>query len=277
VTDESELEARAAELRRTVYGTPGGHETDAVGELAKVEEALARLKSPPAGSESPSAAGAPAAGAAGPAGAADAAQAAWPLAGGRRTRGILITVAAAVAVVVVGAALALGPIRELTDPPRGLAVFDRAPVETDTGPRGSDVTLDQRAASTLRHIGLVVGYDVWVFRDGTDVCMIAQLGEENGWGANCVTEEVFLDRGIRRYIAYDELCDETRPPGLEPGGALALAWSADSTEVEWSIVPMSESGADRDRVQVPALPGGSAAMTYEEWSSARLAARADGS
>lgn len=273
MTDESELEARAAELRRAVYGTPGGHETDAVGELAKVEEALARLKSPPAGSESPSAADAPADAAA----AADAAEAAAWHAQRRRTRGILITVAAAVAVVVVGAALALGPIRELAGPPRGLAVFDRAPVETDTGPRGSDVALDQRAASTLRHIGLVVGHDVWVFRDGTDVCMIAQLGEENGWGANCVTEEVFLDRGIRRYIAYEELCDDTRPPGLEPGGALALAWNADSTEVEWSIVPMSESAADRDRMRVPAVVRESAAMTYEEWSSARLAARADGS
>jgi hypothetical protein len=273
MTDESELEARAAELRRAVYGTPGGHETDAVGDLAQIEEALARLKSPPEGSEPPSAADAPADAAA----AADAAEAAGWHAQRRRTRGILITIAAAVAVVVVGAALALGPIRELTGPPRGLAVFDRAPVETDRGPRGSDVALDQRAASTLRHIGLVVGHDVWVFRDGTDVCMIAQLGEENGWGANCVTEEVFLDRGIRRYIAYDELCDDTRPPGLEPGGALALAWSADSTEVEWSIVPMSESAADRDRVRVPAVVEESAAMTYEEWSSTRLAARADGS
>jgi hypothetical protein len=270
MTDESDLEARAAELRRAVYGTPGGHETDAVAELAQVEDALARLRGPPAGSESPSAAGAPAANA-------DATDAAAPLARRRRTRGILIAVAAAVAVVVVGAALALGPIREFAGPPRGLAVFDRAPVDADAGPRGSDVTLDQSAASTLRHIGRVAGHDVWVFRDGTDVCMIAQLGEENGWGANCVTEEVFLDRGIRRYIAYDELCDETRPPGLEPGTAVALAWNAESTEVEWSIVPISESGADRDRLSVPALPSGSAGMTYEEWSSARLAARPDGS
>lgn len=271
MTDESDLEARAAELRRAVYGTPGGHESDAVAELAQVEEALARLRNPPAEREPGSVAGAPAEDVE------DAADAAGSLARRRRTRGFLIAVATAVAVVVVGVALALGPIRELAGPPRGLAVFDRAPVGADTGPRGSDVALDYRAASTLRHIGRVVGHDVWVFRDGPDVCMIAQLGEENGWGANCVTEAVFLDRGIRRYIAYDELCDETRPPGLEPGGAVVLAWNVDSTEVEWSIVPISESGADRDRVRVPALPGGSAAMTYEEWSSARLAARPDGS
>jgi hypothetical protein len=272
MTEESDLEARAAELRRAVYGMPGGHESDAVPELAEVEDALARLRNPPAGSDSPSE-GAPAVDAA------DAADAAASFARRRRTRGILIavTAAVAVAVVVVGGALALGPIRELAGPPRGLAVFDRAPVDADTGPRGSDVTLDQRAASTLRHVGSVVGHDVWVFRDGTDVCMIAQLGEENGWGANCVAEEVFLDRGIRRYIAYDELCDETRPPGLEPGNAVALAWNAESTEVEWSIVPISESGGDRDRLSVPALPSGSAGMTYEEWSSARLAARPDGS
>ncbi len=271
MSDEADLEARAAELRRVVYGTPGGHESDAVAELEQVEAALARLRSPVAGRESSSAADGSAADAA------EAAEAAEALVRRRRTRGILIAGAAAVSVIVVGVALAFGPMRELIGPPRGLAVFDRAPVAADLGPRGSDVTLDQRAASTLRHIGRVVGHDVWVFRDGTDVCMIAQLGEENGWGANCVTEDAFLDRGIRRYIAYDELCDETRPPGLEPGGAVVLAWNTESIEVEWSIVPISESGADRDRVRVPALPGGSAAMTYEEWSSANLAARPDGS
>lgn len=271
MNDEADLEARAAELRRAVYGTPGGHETDAVAELEQVEETLARLRNPRAGSESPSAAGGSVADAG------DVPGAAVSLARQRRTRRILIPVASAVAVVVAGAALAFGPLRELAGPPRGLAVFDRPPVEADTGPRGSDVTLDQHAASTLRHIGRVVGHDVWVFRDGSDVCMIAQLGEENGWGANCVTEAVFLDRGIRRYIAYDELCDETRPPGLEQGGALVFAWNDDSTEVEWSIVPISESSADRDRVRVPALPSGSAPMTYEEWSSTRLAARPDGS
>lgn len=273
MTEESDLEARAAELRRAVYGTPGGHESDAVPELAEVEAALARLRNPPAGSESPSER-APASDAVD---ATDATDTAGSLARRRRTRGILIAVAVAVAVVVAGAALALGLIREFAGPPRGLAVFDRAPVEADAGPRGSDETLDRRAASTLRNIGRAVGHEVWVFRDDTDVCMIAQLGEENGWGANCVTERVFLDRGIRRYIAFDELCDETRPPGLEPGGAVMLAWKVDSTEVEWSIVPISESGGDRDRVRVPALRGGSAAMTYEEWSSGRLAARADGS
>lgn len=265
MTDEADLEARAAELRQIVYGTPGGHESDAVAELELVEEALGRLRNPPADRESASP------------GAAATADATQSHARNRRTRGILMSAGVAVAVVLVGAALALGPLRELAGPPRGLAVFDRAPVAADTGPRGFDVTLDERAASTLRHIGQVVGHEVWVFRDGTDVCMIAQLGEENGWGANCVTEAVFLDRGIRRYIAYDELCDDTRPPGLEPGSAVALAWNAESTEVEWSIVPISESTGDRDRVRVPAVPGGSAAMTYEEWLSARLAPRPDGS
>lgn len=188
-----------------------------------------------------------------------------------------MVLAGAAALVVAGVALAIGPIRELNVPPRGLEVFDRARSDQDTGPRGSEIALGARAVETIRHIGRVVGFDVWVFRDGTDVCMMVQRDARSGWGANCVDEAVFLDRGIRQLISADELIGGARPAGMEPGTAVELEWSDESVEVEWSIVPISDATIDPGRIWVPASPEGSTPMTYEEWSSARLAARLGGS
>ena len=278
MTDETELEARAAELRRQVYGTPGGHESDAVTELAEVEHALARLRETsvasasgtPMGTRTSTGRAAPT-----PALADDAEDVTDSSEPTRRGRRMVLAGAAALVVAVV--ALTLGPIRELTVPPRGLEVFDRARGGEDAGPRGSEIALGARAVETIRHIGRAVGFEVWVFRDGTDVCMMVQRDERSGWGANCVDEAVFLDRGIRQLISSDELSGRARPAGLEPGTAVELEWSDESVDVEWSIVPISEAAADPGRVWVPASPEGSTPMTYEEWSSARLAARLGGS
>jgi hypothetical protein len=278
MTDETELEARAAELRRVVYGTPGGHESDAVTELVEVEHALARLREASAARESRSfmatrtstRLATPM-----PALARDAGDGAGSSERTRLVRRIVLVGAAAL--VVASAALAIGPIRELTVPPRGLEVFDRARSDEDTAPRGAETALGARAVETIRHIGRAVGFEVWVFRDGTDVCMIVQRDERSGWGAKCMHEADFLDRGIRQLITADELSGRARPAGLEPDTAVELQWNDDSVDVEWAIVPITEAAADPGRVWVPASPEGSAPMTYEEWSSARLAARGGGS
>ncbi len=48
MTDDShELEARAQALRRVVYGTPDGFESDAATELATIEHRLAALRPRP--------------------------------------------------------------------------------------------------------------------------------------------------------------------------------------------------------------------------------------
>jgi hypothetical protein len=281
MTDETELEARAAELRRLVYGTPGGHESDAVTELVEVEHALAKLRETsaesasgaPVGTRTSTGRAAPT-----PALAEDPEDATDSSERTPRARRMVLAGAAALVVAVVaGAALAIGPIRDLAEPPRGLEIFDRARGDEDAGPRGSEIALGARAVETIRHIGRVVGFDVWVFRDGTDVCMIVQRDERSGWGANCVDEAVFLDRGIRQLISSDELIGRARPAELEPGTAVELEWSDESVEVEWSVVPISDVNIDPGRIWVPASPEGSTPMTYEEWSSARLAARLGGS
>jgi hypothetical protein len=279
MTDETELEARAAELRRVVYGTPGGHESDAVTELVEIEHALASLREASAARESRSStAMRTSTGLATPMPALTKDAAGDGAGSSERTgRSRRVVLVAAAALIIASLALAIGPIRELTVPARGLEVFDRARSDEDTAPRGAETALGARAVETIRHIGRAVGFEVWVFRDGTDVCMIVQRDERSGWGAKCMHEADFLDRGIRQLITTDEFSGRARPAGLEPGTAVELQWSDDSVDVEWSIVPITEAAADPGRVWVPASPEGSAPMTYEEWSSARLAARGGGS
>lgn len=279
MTDETDLEARAAELRRLVYGTPGGHESDAVTELVEVEHALMQRREASVATPSGAVMGTrsstePAASARARA---EHAVGHAEIVSNHDRRIRRIVFAGTAALVVAGAALAIGPMRELTVVPRGLEVFDRARSDDDAAPRGSETALGARAAETIRYIGRAVGFEVWVFRDGTDVCMIVQRDERSGWGAKCVDEATFLERGIRQLITYDELSGRARPAGLDPGSAVELEWNDESVEVEWSIVPISEAAADPGRVWVPASPEGSTPMTYEEWSSARLAARLGGS
>ncbi|MFD4421009.1 hypothetical protein ACFWN7_05855 [Agromyces sp. NPDC058484] len=273
MTDEIELEARAAELRRLVYGTPHGHESDAVAELVAVELELARLRATPETAAEPSE---DARAAADTVDAEFAVDAAIPGRLRRRRRlalagGALLLVGAAVAV-------ALGRTSELIDPPRGLEVFERARGDADAGPRGFVAVLDTDAVATLRSIGRAVGHDVWVFRDDGDVCMIAQRRNWSGWGANCVSETEFGDGGIRQFIPYDEFDGRERPADLDPASAVELTWDDGSAEVEWSVVPLSNASIDDVRVWGPtSAEGGLAPMTYEEWSSTRLAERPDGS
>lgn len=275
--DRARLTARRDELRRVVYGAPGGEsggassagESDAATEMLAVEHELARLRAADEAETAPSAGigTGPAAKALATAGAAESTTSTR-----LRTRRRLALAAAGILaagiVIGLGVALAAEPVANLVAPPRGLEVFDRARDDVDTGPRAFVAVLGADAVSSFRSIGRAVGHDVWVFRDGDEVCMIAQTQNRSSWGANCVSETEFRRTGIRQYLSYDELGDQARPAGLDPASAVALTWTDRSDAVEWSIAPSARASTDGAWVWVPiADDGGPAPMTYEEWSS----------
>ncbi|PWC03645.1 hypothetical protein [Agromyces badenianii] len=283
--DHARLTARRDELRRVVYGAPGGHESNAVAELADVErqleqlEQLAQLRA-----MQESAAGSAEGDRAAEGGVDDGVVARTGLSRPRPgrpwfARPVVALLGAAVAVAVGGGlAVALDPWADAGEPPRGLEVFERADDDVDAAPRAFVAALGREAVATFRNIGRAVGHDVWVFRDGRDVCMIAQRRPWSSWGANCVSETKFMRSGISQFITYDEFSGQARPAGLDYSSAVELTWTNGSAEVEWSIVPASRAAVDGVWVWVPAsADGGSVPMTYEEWSTVGPGAGPNGS
>lgn len=272
--DRARLFARRDELRRVIYGTPGGDTAEAGAELAVVEQELDELDARDArerlerfnrrGNDSQAAAAASvASGTSEPSEPSDASRSRW-----WRRPAFVGAGALAVAAIGITVAVAIGSPPNLADPPRGLEVFDRGRDAVDAGPRAFVAVLGTEAAATFRSIGHAVGHDVWVFRDDGDVCMIAQREQWSSWGANCVTETEFARRGIRQFITADEFGDQEPPIGLHPSSAVELVWNERSTAVEWSIVPLSNASVDGVWVFVPApVDDGPTPMTYDEWSS----------
>jgi hypothetical protein len=270
--DRARLTARRDELRRVVYGAPvdgsgAAGESDAATELLAVEHELARLRAAGEAAAGTRTGTGLATNTAGTSGAIESSTS-------RRLRTRRRSALAAAGILGVGVAIgiivtvAAGPIADLFAPPRGLEVFDRARDDVDTGPRAFVAVLGADAVSSFRSIGRAVDHDVWVFRDGDAVCMIAQTQNRSSWGANCVSETEFRRTGIRQYLSYDELDDQARPAGLDSASAVALSWTDRSDTVEWSIVPSARAGADGAWVWVPISEGGGPApMTYEEWTS----------
>ncbi|MEF3402597.1 hypothetical protein [Agromyces sp. CCNWLW203] len=282
--DRARLTARRDELRRVVYGAPGGGsgaassagESDAATELLVVEHELARLRAADEVNAASSAGTGTGTGTDLGAGLAEKTSATAGAAESttstrlrtrRRPALAAAGILAAGIAIGIGVTLAAEPVANLVTPPRGLEVFDRARDDVDTGPRAFVAVLGADAVSSFRSIGRAVDHDVWVFRDGDAVCMIAQTQHRSSWGANCVSETEFRRTGIRQYISYDEL-GEARPEGLDPASAVALSWTDRSDTVEWSIVPSARASTDGAWVWVPiADDEGPAPMTYEEWSS----------
>ncbi|WP_157421770.1 hypothetical protein [Agromyces sp. Leaf222] len=262
-SERSELEARAAALRRIVYGTPGGHLSAAAAELETVE---AQLRSgsdptPGPGSDPISGSGPIASPTADPLRAGGLAvieqveqigqhpqvdpavpdpavpdqalrDPAPPGAPPGTRRRVLVMVAVAAAIAVVAA---LGPLRALSEPPRGLEVFDRAPDPSQALMPGNDDILTPASLASVRYIGTEVGYRAWVFRDRGDVCLTLQRENWNGSGTTCVAESDFARSGIRQVVRYEQLRDLARPVGVGPGDGVEFAWTADSTGLEWSM------------------------------------------
>lgn len=253
IEHEDPLERRRDELRRIVYGTRGGAESDAATELAEVEAELAartRVGAPavPAASVSPGSSkslGTSPPDAAPDPDATDATDAAPPAAEEPRppwrpTRTQAI-VAAIVAFVVIATGIALvGPARDALSPPRGLGVFERELLPDDlelvdqvaTGAR-----LGPDEAATLRSLGRAFGYEFWVFRDDGRICMLSRRLYFFDWERSCATLQEFQAHGLTRLIAADDIRDGARPRRIGPGDVVVVTWGPDSTEIEWTVEP----------------------------------------
>lgn len=259
--DDAELEARADALRRVVYGTPDGYETDAAIELERVEAELAGRSEQRRAAASRTAAPAPDAGSgeSGDAPGADAPVAARrdespnpPAAAALRPRrwpGVLaiagvLGVFAAVGAVALDAALA---------PPRGLAVFDRPQQPEDE----SLVVALGAQADTVRKLDELFGRGFWVYLNGADqVCLsVIPIGGTNlVERGECASRERFAEHGIVVQYAATEL-GARRPRGSGERDVIVVSWLPDAEGVEWELVMIDPPGNDR--------------MTYGEWSSGR--------
>ena len=246
---EDPLERRRDELRRIVYGTPAEPPADVVAELLALEDELVARgdadRGPP-----PSESSTPVAEPLMPPSSATAASTDEPVVEaegppGRapmRHRGVAraLTVLA-----LAGAAIAvLGPARDLLSPPRGLEVFERPPSAAELDRAGDVVEaayLDPVPSSSLRSVGHVVGYEVWVYRDGRSVCLLTQRDFWFAWVRSCVSLDEFNERGLVRRIPAAEISDLTRPSPVEPDDVVLVEWGPRSTGAEWRTVSGGES------------------------------------
>lgn len=268
IEHEDPLERRRDELRRIVYGTRGGAESDAATELAEVEAELA-ARARAAAAPVPAASVAPVS-----VGRADSSRPTLPAVPDRaedaadddassareprtttttappvveeppprwrptRTQAI---VAAIVAVLVVATGIALvGPARDALSPPRGLGVFEHELLPDDlevvdqvaTGAR-----LGPDEAATLRPLGRAFGYEFWVFRDDGRICMLSRRLYFFDWERSCATLQEFQAHGLARRIAADDIRNGARPRVVGPGDVVLVTWGAESTEIEWEVEP----------------------------------------
>lgn len=261
IEHEDPLERRRDELRRIVYGTPGGSEADAAVELAEVEaelaaRAAATIAAPEAvaawdgvlaasvapDSRSPAATAVEAFEPESSAGTEPSAShpTEEPPARWRPSRGqVLAAILALLLLVAVGIAL-IGPAREALSPPRGLGVFERE-VEPDDLDRVDQVTTGARLgpdeAMTLRTLGRAFGYEFWVFRDDGRVCLLSQRLYFFEWVQTCATLQEFQAHGLTRRISADEIRHGARPRRIGPGDVVVVTWGPESTDLEWHVEP----------------------------------------
>lgn len=258
---EDALERRRDELRRIVYGTPGGAEADEAIELAEVEAELAARSAAtvePEELEQPEPATwrdaasrvtrAEAAGratgpeAASPATEPDAATPATeePPERWRPTRGQVVAAVLALILIVAAGVALIGPARDALSPPRGLGVFEREVLPDDLDRVDQVATgagLGPDEAMTLRALGRAFGYEFWVFRDDNRVCLLSQRLFFFDWMQTCATLQEFQAHGLTRRIAADEIRDGARPRRIGPGDVVVVTWGPESTEIEWRVEP----------------------------------------
>ena len=267
---EDALHRRREELRRIVYGTRDGAESDAARELAEVEAELAALAAAPSRPTGAAAAARPPVDSAAEASArapvtsdsdtlvADADPDADPDAGididaapsvstseeppprWRPSRGQLIA-AALVAFLLVATGIALiGPAREALSPARGLGVFERELLPDDqevVDQVSTAARLGPDEAATLRSLGRAFGHEFWVFREDARVCMLSRRLYFFAWQQTCVTLQEFQTHGLTRRIPADDIRDGARPRRVGPGDVVVVTWGPESTELEWAIEP----------------------------------------
>jgi hypothetical protein len=260
--DEDRLERRRDELRRIVFGTPGGAPADAEEELVAVERELAAAT---AASERP---------------ALDGDQRTAAHAGTNpefvadhpsRSRGHRRMIAVAVVLVLIGAGAVLSSgVRDALSPARGLEIFEREPSARELALVDRVVTtasVSPDDAVNLRSLGRVFGYDFWAYRNPHQVCMLSQRPFFFDWVRTCASHRGFDRSGLSRRISGDDIRSIARPKRIQPDDVVVVSWGPDSIDIEWYVErpdPARELEVD-----------GPLPMTYEEWSSSRLAVRPD--
>ncbi|MDQ2699617.1 MAG: hypothetical protein M3Y46_12565 [Actinomycetota bacterium] len=284
--DEDRLERRRDELRRIVFGTPGGAPVDAEEELVAIERELAARRAREGVDHDERRATAPGAGAELDATAAsdrralddhDAAAvdaAANPELVARRSsrsRGHRRGIAVAGVLVLVGAGAVLSSgVREALSPARGLEIFEREPsarelVLVDRVATTASVSADD--AVSLRSLGRVFGYDFWAYRNPHQVCLLSQRPFFFDWVRTCASHRGFDRFGLSRRISGGDIRSIARPQRIQPDDVVVVSWGPDSIDIEWYVErPDPARGLE-----------GPVPMTYGEWSSSRLAVRPDGS
>jgi hypothetical protein len=155
-------------------------------------------------------------------------------------RGFALAAAVAIIAAVV---LALGPIREMTGPPRGLSIFDRA--QTAQELRSVDRIVDAaglhpEATVELRSLGRVFGHDFWVYRHGDRVCLVTQRLYWYDWIQNCVTVRQFEADGLTRRIPVDDVREDALPGGVQGDDVIVVNWGPRSMELQWRMALLWE-------------------------------------
>lgn len=223
---EEPLERRRDELRRLVYGTPAGASDEIHAELLEIERAMAAAREREVVVVTPvEVVPAPA-----PA----------PLRrlAGRRGAALTGAVLAVAAMV-----LALGPIREVIDPPPALSIFDRE--QTAQELRSIDrivAAADVRPEATvaLRSLGRVFGHDFWTYRQDDLVCLLTQRLYWFDWVQRCVTVGQFEADGLARIIPADDVRADALPGGVRSDDVIVVEWGPQSIVLQWRIALRSE-------------------------------------
>ena len=275
--DEDRLERRRDELRRIVFGTPGGAQAEAEEELVAVERELAaRGGGEPRDADAKTAAAASGLPAPGDDDAAAPTEGAIPeetADGPLRPRFRRRLIAAGVVLVLIGVGVVLsGGVREALSPARGLAIFEResSAAELALVDRvAHTASVSDEDAVTLRSLGRVFGYDFWAYRNAHQVCLLSQRPFFFDWVRTCASHRGFDRFGLSQRISGGDIRSIARPQRIQPDDVVVVSWGPNSIDVEWFVEqaePARGLGVD-----------GSVPMTYGEWSSSRLAVRPDGS
>ncbi|GAA1807591.1 hypothetical protein [Agromyces neolithicus] len=269
------LERRRDTLRRIVYGTPDPSEA-VIGELVAVEaELVAREAIVDRERAAHASIGLPRAGDP-ESGSGDDAVRTGRI---RMPRWVLV---GSLAVALMAAMPVLGSLRDAMSPPRGLEVFERLPPAYERGLARKVVEtagLQSTSPEALRSLGRVLGHEFWAYREEGRVCLLSRREFWFAWVEECVAVDHFATSGLGRVIQAGELTDRVRSTlDISYGEAVIVNWRASSIELEWSIVPGSGYGSDREPAGGPSFGVGDVPpMTYGEWSSSRIADDGGGS
>lgn len=223
------LEARRDELRRRVYGVPGGADEATVAELLEVERRIADAER--AAAEAPRAVPRPATGDAQPDEPPDAEPASRADAPPARRRGVAWAVAGVLAIATALGATAIANLEPAVADP--LAVFARPQSADDRSP-----FLRTHSRDSMRKVGELHGFGFWAYRNGERVvCLTSvRLDDPLDTRGECAGLDRFLGHGITIQYAIENLPFAVWPPEARPGDVLSMTWRGEEPELSWDLV-----------------------------------------